>query len=158
MSLEKENAIWKILENVSDPEVPVLTIIDLGIVRNIKVRENEIFISITSTYTGCPAMDMIATQIKFELNANGFEKVIVNQDNTVAWTTDWMTEVGKQKLQEYGIAPPEKKFRETPSEGVVCPHCKKTETILISEFGSTACKALFKCSNCLEPFDYFKCY
>ena len=154
--------ILTILENVSDPEIPVLSVIDLGIVRDINIGEN-IEIVITPTYSGCPAMSVIATNIKFELLANGFKNVKVTEILSPAWTTDWMTASGKQKLKEYGIAPPVAKarigkllFEDTPS--VACPQCGSSNTEQISEFGSTACKSLFRCKDCLEPFDYFKCH
>jgi len=158
MENEIEQKIWEILETVCDPEVPVLTIIDLGIVRNVTIRKNTVLINITSTYTGCPAMDMITMNIKLALAENGFKNIEVKQVLTPAWTTDWMTENGKQKLKEYGIAPPQKNSRETPDTGIECPQCNSIDTVLISEFGSTACKALYKCNTCKEPFDYFKCY
>lgn len=154
--------ILTILENVSDPEIPVLSVIDLGIVRDINIVEN-IEIVITPTYSGCPAMSVIATNIKFELLANDFPNVKVTEILSPAWTTDWMTASGKQKLKEYGIAPPVTKarigkllFEDTPS--VACPQCGSSNTEQISEFGSTACKSLFRCKDCLEPFDYFKCH
>ncbi len=149
--------IWKILANVCDPEVPVLTILDLGIVRNVTINEEEIEITITPTYTGCPAMDAIAFDIKMKLLENGYKNIKIKNVLSPAWTTDWMTETGKQKLLDYGIAPPNKKFR-IAANGVACPQCASTHTILLSEFGSTACKALMQCQNCKEPFDYFKCY
>lgn len=154
--------ILTILENVSDPEIPVLSVIDLGVVRDINIGEN-IEIVITPTYSGCPAMSVIATNIKFELLANGFKNVKVTEILSPAWTTDWMTASGKQKLKEYGIAPPVAKarigkllFEDTPS--VACPQCGSSNTEQISEFGSTACKSLFRCKDCFEPFDYFKCH
>ena len=154
--------ILTLLENVSDPEIPVLSVIDLGVVRDVKMGEN-IEILITPTYTGCPAMSVIATNIKFELLANGFENIKVSEILSPAWTTDWMTESGKQKLKEYGIAPPQTQarmnkmlFQAHPS--VSCPQCGSENTELMSEFGSTACKSLIRCKDCLEPFDYFKCH
>lgn len=156
--------ILEILENVSDPEIPVLTVLDMGIVRDIFIEnEDEIEVIITPTYSGCPAMSVIATNIKFELLANGFPKVKVTEVLSPAWTTDWMTESGKQKLRDYGIAPPVAKarmdkllFQDHPS--VKCPQCGSENTELLSEFGSTACKSLMRCKDCLEPFDYFKCH
>ena len=150
--------IWSILETVCDPEIPVLTITDLGIVRNVEVVDNTIIITITPTYSGCPAMDMIATNIRLALNEAGHTNYTIKQSLTPAWTTDWMTESGKKKLLEYGIAPPKGNAGAITKDGVECPQCKSSNTILISEFGSTACKALFKCEDCKEPFDYFKCY
>jgi ring-1,2-phenylacetyl-CoA epoxidase subunit PaaD len=152
-----EKQIWEILHTVCDPEVPVLTITDLGIVREIKTYNNEIEIFITPTYSGCPAMDMIAVNIKMALLENDFKNIKIVSVLSPAWTTDWMTETGKQKLKEYGIAAPNKKF-EIVADGVECPQCNATNTKLISEFGSTACKALYQCNECLEPFDYFKCH
>ena len=147
---------------MSDPEIPVLSVIDLGIVRDVKIGDT-IEIIITPTYSGCPAMSVIATNIKFELLVNGFQNVTITEVLSPAWTTDWMTESGKNKLREYGIAPPVAKsridkmlFEEPPS--VSCPQCGSSNTEQLSEFGSTACKSLFRCLDCLEPFDYFKCH
>lgn len=152
-----KKTIYAFLENIKDPEVPVLSIIDLGIVRDIKWNEDELEIVITSTYTGCPAMDMITAEIYAQLNTLGFKKVKITQSLSPAWTTDWMSEEGKRKLKEYGIAPPDKRFT-IPKDGVECPLCHSQKTKLISEFGSTACKALYQCDDCKEPFDYFKCH
>lgn len=149
--------IWKILEQVTDPEVPVLTITDLGIVRDVKVNGDEVEVIITPTYTGCPAMDMISMNIKMALIENGYTNIKITSVLAPAWTTAWMTEEGKRKLKEYGIAAPNKKF-EIAADGVECPLCNSTNTKLISEFGSTACKALYQCKDCKEPFDYFKCH
>ncbi len=156
LSINKE-AIWEMLQTVTDPEVPVLTIIDLGIVRDVKINDGEIEIIITPTYTGCPAMDMIAMNIRLALIENGFAKIKITTALSPAWTTDWMSETGKQKLIEYGIAAPNKKFI-IPADGVQCPQCNSLNTKLLSEFGSTACKALYQCNDCKEPFDYFKCH
>jgi ring-1,2-phenylacetyl-CoA epoxidase subunit PaaD len=156
--------IWSLLETVTDPEVPVLTITDLGIVRDVKINEEEVEVIITPTYTGCPAMDMIAMNIKMELLANGYKNIKVTSILSPAWTTDWMSEAGKQKLKEYGIAPPNPKQQVcndklfAPDEAVQCPHCNSYHIHRISEFGSTACKALYQCDDCKEPFDYFKCH
>lgn len=149
--------IWKILEQVTDPEVPVLTITDLGIVRDVKLNNDEVEVVITPTYSGCPAMDMIAMNIKLALIENGYSNIKITSVLAPAWTTDWMSEEGKRKLKEYGIAAPNKKF-EIAVDGVGCPLCNSVNTKLISEFGSTACKALYKCNDCKEPFDYFKCH
>jgi ring-1,2-phenylacetyl-CoA epoxidase subunit PaaD len=152
--------IWGILEQVTDPEVPVLTITDLGIVRDVKLNDDEVEVVITPTYTGCPAMDMIAMNIKLALIENGYSKIKVTSVLAPAWTTDWMSEAGKRKLKEYGIAPPHSTtWSDASSDHVVeCPQCNSTNTKLISEFGSTACKALYQCNDCKEPFDYFKCH
>lgn len=153
-------AIWSILETVMDPEVPVLSVVDLGVIRAIAKDGQQITVTITPTYTGCPAMDMIAMQIRMALMAAGYEPII-KTILSPAWTTDWMTEKGKQQLKAYGIAPPLGKSIDAAylEELVVpCPQCQSTHTVLISQFGSTACKALFKCEECKEPFDYFKCH
>jgi ring-1,2-phenylacetyl-CoA epoxidase subunit PaaD len=149
--------IWSILGTVTDPEVPVLTVIDLGIVRDVKISDEGIEIIITPTYTGCPAMDMITMNIKLALAEHGYKNVRITSVLSPAWTTDWMSEEGKRKLKEYGIAPPDKKII-IPKDGVECPLCHSLNTRLISEFGSTACKALYQCNDCKEPFDYFKCH
>ena len=157
-----ERVIMGYLEEITDPEIPVLSIVDLGIVRAIHLKKDrvgdvEIEVIITSTYTGCPAIDMIATEIRVMLATLGFKKTTVTQSLSPAWTTDWMSEAGKQKLNVYGIAPPDKRFL-IPADGVACPQCNSSNTKLLSEFGSTACKALYQCSDCKEPFDYFKCH
>lgn len=154
--------ILSILETVTDPEVPVLSITDLGIVRDIQIHEKDVEIFITPTYSGCPAMDMIAMNIRMELMQNGFTNIKITQQLSPAWTTDWMTEIGKEKLKSYGIAPPvgkifDKKYLEEELK-VECPQCHSKNTKLLSQFGSTACKALYQCMDCKEPFDYFKCH
>jgi len=154
--------VYEILEQVADPEIPVLTIADLGIIRGVEILDDKkAKVIITPTYSGCPAMDMIASEILAALNEAGISGVIETQLSP-AWTTDWMSEAGKEKLEAYGIAPPVKGtankktlFGEQPV--VKCPLCKSHNTEMISQFGSTACKSLFKCLDCLEPFDYFKC-
>jgi ring-1,2-phenylacetyl-CoA epoxidase subunit PaaD len=161
--IDKEKNIWNILETVCDPEIPVLSIIDLGIVRAVQFHETSdtVALTITPTYTGCPAMDMIGVQIRMALAEAGFYQVNIQQILSPAWTTDWMSESGKQKLQAYGIAPPvATNFNQVYLEDleITCPNCGATNTKLVSEFGSTACKALFQCKDCLEPFDYFKCH
>ncbi len=149
--------IWQLLETVTDPEIPVLTIIDLGVVRDVKNYNEQIEIIITPTYTGCPAMDMISSSIKMALIEHGYKNIKITTILSPAWTTDWMTEDGKRKLKVYGVAAPNKKF-EIAADGVECPKCNSNNTKLISEFGSTACKALYQCNECKEPFDYFKCH
>lgn len=158
-----KNDVYNILEKVSDPEVPVISIIDLGVVRDVIFHENEIEVVITPTYTGCPAMDMIEVEIKAILQDHGFEKVKISMVLSPAWTTDWLSEAGKKKLLDYGIAPPQgssKSKRALFSEetGIACPQCRSTNSEMISQFGSTACKAQYKCLDCEEPFDYFKCH
>lgn len=169
-SIEKE--IWNILEEVKDPEVPVLSVIDLGIVREVQITSPlsslagegpGVRLIITPTYSGCPAMDVISMDIRLKLIEKGFRNVTIQQQLSPAWTTDWMTEEGKRKLKAFGIAPPNPKqqfckvemFRQ---EAVQCPHCNSYHTELISQFGSTACKALYRCLDCKEAFDYFKCH
>jgi ring-1,2-phenylacetyl-CoA epoxidase subunit PaaD len=162
--IEEEKKIWSILGTVTDPEVPVLTVVDLGIIRKVELYDAvqkppsgglEVFI--TPTYTGCPAMDMIAVNIKLALAEHGYQNIKITSILSPAWTTDWMSEEGKQKLKAYGIAAPNKKFT-IATDGIECPLCNSVNTKLISEFGSTACKALYQCNDCKEPFDYFKCH
>lgn len=148
--------IWQILETVSDPEVPVLSVIDLGIVRDVKVSGEHIEVTITPTYSGCPAMDMISMNIRLALLEKGYKEIDIKTVLSPAWTTDWMTETGKQKLKAYGIAPPH--IQQETAEAIQCPQCNSHNTILISQFGSTSCKALYQCLDCKEPFDYFKCH
>lgn len=153
-----------VLEAVTDPEIPVLTVYDLGIIRRIEaVDKSAIKVTITPTYSGCPAMDMLEVQIKAALQDAGFRNISVESVFDPAWTTDWMTENGKRKLEEYGIAPPREGtankmelFGEATK--VPCPRCKSDDTRLLSQFGSTACKAMYQCNDCKEPFDYFKCH
>lgn len=158
--LDIDKQVWKILEEVTDPEVPVLTILDLGIVRAVLINGKRIEVIITPTYSGCPAMDVIGIDIRMKLLENGFKTIKITSVLSPAWTTDWMSEEGKRKLLEYGIAPPKKMsdhFSIT-NTSPACPHCKSSNTKLISEFGSTACKSLYQCNDCKEPFDYFKCH
>jgi len=156
--------IRSILADITDPEIPVLTINDLGIVRDVIVNDEQIEVIITPTYSGCPAMDMIIMNIKFALIGHGYDNVKITPVLSPAWTTDWMSEEGKRKLKEYGIAPPNPKQQVcndqlfAADEAVQCPHCNSYHTYRISEFGSTACKALYQCHDCKEPFDYFKCH
>ncbi|WP_046756160.1 1,2-phenylacetyl-CoA epoxidase subunit PaaD [Kordia jejudonensis] len=155
-----ENLI-PILEKVSDPEIPVLSIMDMGVVRSAILVNGIVEVSITPTYSGCPAMDVIGDDIAKALKENGYEskvKLIL----VPAWTTDWITERGREALRKYGIAPPlnpdaDKDALLGDKRIVKCTNCNSTNTKLVSQFGSTACKALFKCEDCLEPFDYFKC-
>jgi ring-1,2-phenylacetyl-CoA epoxidase subunit PaaD len=150
-----------ILESVSDPEIPVLSIMDLGVVREVEVQERDVFIKITPTYSGCPAMDTIADDIKAAFAKEGYQaqvKLIL----APAWSTDWITERGRKALEAYGIAAPlteeaDKEALLGNKKIVKCPQCGSTHTRLVSQFGSTACKALFQCEACHEPFDYFKC-
>jgi len=156
--------IWNMLKDVPDPEVPVLTVQDLGIIRDIHLRDEVVEVVITPTYSGCPAMDMIAANIRLVLLENGFKNIQITTVLSPAWTTDWMSEEGKEKLKAYGIAPPNPRQQVcnnelfAPHEVVQCPRCNSYHTHRVSEFGSTACKALYQCDECSEPFDYFKCH
>jgi ring-1,2-phenylacetyl-CoA epoxidase subunit PaaD len=156
-----EKRIWEILETVYDPEIPVLSILDLGIVRDVKVKKETIEVVITPTYSGCPAMDVISMNIRMALIKAGFSSLKIAHQLSPAWTTDWMTQSGKDKLKSYGIAPPASKtFDKNYLENLVveCPLCHSKNTRLVSQFGSTSCKALYQCNDCKEPFDYFKCH
>ena len=154
---DEKRKILELLEMVNDPEVPVLSVIDLGIIRNIEFENNDPVITVTTTYSGCPATDVINSDIRMTLLENGYKNIQIKNQLSPPWTTDWMSEDGKRKLKEYGIAPPDKKFS-IPKDGVECPQCNSTNTKMVSEFGSTACKALYQCKDCKEPFDYFKCH
>ncbi|HJV99361.1 MAG TPA: 1,2-phenylacetyl-CoA epoxidase subunit PaaD [Arthrobacter sp.] len=155
---------WDIAATVCDPEIPVLTIEDLGILRNVEVRENEeVTVTITPTYSGCPAMDAIRDDLQSAFKKEGYANTRVDLVLAPAWTTDWMTDAGKQKLQEYGIAPPSGKAAAARHAGPVrltmavkCPQCQSLNTKELTRFGSTSCKALYVCQDCKEPFDYFK--
>jgi ring-1,2-phenylacetyl-CoA epoxidase subunit PaaD len=156
---ELRRRAWAAAASVLDPEIPVLTIADLGILRDVKVAGGEVEVIITPTYSGCPAMDAIARDLEAALKVAG---VAVPQITTVlspAWSSDWITEEGRAKLRAYGIAPPVAGGACTPfaEQHVACPRCNSQNTERLSEFGSTACKALWRCRACAEPFDYFKC-
>lgn len=153
--------VYNLIAGIPDPEIPVITIKDLGILRDVKLVKDVYIVTITPTYTACPAMGMIETQIKEILSRHGIQKVKVELTYTPAWTTDWLSQEAKSKLKNYGIAPPNhsscsKLF--SAAEVVVCPQCNSKHTSLISRFGSTACKALYKCEDCKETFDLFKCH
>lgn len=143
-----------------DPEIPVLSVVDMGVVRKVEYTDH-LSVTITPTYSGCPAMNTIETDIRNKLVDDGYENVEIITVLKPAWTTDWLTEHGKEQLKAYGIAPPtgstSKRSIFLEDETVPCPKCDSKNTDLVSEFGSTACKALYKCKDCLEPFDYFKC-
>ena len=153
------NEIWQLLEQVADPEIPVLTIVDLGIVRTVEILDSTCIVTITPTYSGCPAMHMIKEEIKKALTP--VIQTEVKSTLSPAWTTDWMSENGKIKLREYGIAPPENEVDKSVLFAkptiVPCPKCNSDNTRMVSQFGSTACKAHYQCNVCQEPFDYFKC-
>jgi ring-1,2-phenylacetyl-CoA epoxidase subunit PaaD len=188
-SLPSVAEIWTWLDSISDPEIPVLSVIDLGIVRDVKWTEEQtdftiktqrtqrseptLLVTITPTYSGCPAMAVIKTDMQQALRQHGISRVRIDTQLSPAWTTDWMTERGKKRLVEYGIAPPQADEQdcsatargrklglagETRSIGIPCPRCGSSDTRLVSRFGSTPCKAFYICNSCLEPFDHFKCH
>jgi ring-1,2-phenylacetyl-CoA epoxidase subunit PaaD len=157
--------IWSILETVPDPEIPVLSVVDLGIVREVLDEDGCWTITITPTYSGCPAMKVIEAAIGAALSEAGLTPYRVATRLAPAWTTDWMSAAGRAKLHDFGIAPPAHNVvdvsglsRRTSAAQVACPRCASSRTQVISQFGSTACKALYRCNDCLEPFDYFKCH
>ncbi|WP_162943795.1 1,2-phenylacetyl-CoA epoxidase subunit PaaD [Arthrobacter celericrescens] len=158
-----EQEAWELAATVCDPEIPVLTIEDLGILRAVQVVDGRAEVTITPTYSGCPAMDAISDDLKSAFTTAGYADVRVNLVLAPAWTTDWMTESGKAKLQQYGIAPPSGNSRAGGHSGPVrlslavkCPQCSSLNTKELTRFGSTSCKALYVCQDCKEPFDYFK--
>lgn len=144
------DAIWRVLENVSDPEIPVVSIVDLGIVREVTPER----VVLTPTYTGCPATLVIEQMVRTALDEAGFPHVKIDTTLSPPWTTDWISEEGKRKLLAYGIAPP----RPAGQREVECPQCGSAQTEEVSRFGSTPCKAQWRCRSCLEPFDLFKCH
>ncbi|MDA5194468.1 1,2-phenylacetyl-CoA epoxidase subunit PaaD [Govanella unica] len=168
----EEKAIWAVLDAVPDPEVPVLSVVDLGIVRGVEIAGDNVTVSVTPTYSGCPATLVIEVDILTALKRNGYPNAKVKTVLSPAWTTDWLSERGREKLREYGIAPPVKSATHTGSDDrlarkahvllgedpdVPCPLCGSHDTRKVSNFGSTPCKAHYACNACLEPFDYFKC-
>ena len=146
--------IWNWLKAIPDPEIPVLSIVDLGIVRDVQWTddENDLVIAVTPTYSGCPAMDVIVSDIRSYMKRYGIERVRLETRLSPPWTTDWMSKEAKTRLQAYGIAPPSSLVSIAPE----CPHCGSNKTELLSRFGSTPCKSIYKCLSCLEPFDAFK--
>lgn len=160
-TLDLRQTAWNAAAQVVDPEIPVLTIADLGVLREVTVTDGAVEVAITPTYSGCPAMNMIALEIELALEREGFRNPTIRTVLSPAWTTDWMSEHGRQKLKEYGIAPPQAGGGRRALFGeqqVVCPQCGSVNTEVLSEFGSTSCKALWRCKACREPFDYFKCH
>ena len=156
-----KESIYQLLAQVPDPEIPVVNIIEMGMIRDVIVTPKKVEVFLCPTYSGCPAMDMIESMVKEKLLASGFLNVLVTLVYKPAWTTDWMNAQTKEKLRAFGIAPPVGKVLSKKSllanETVACPQCRSENTKIKSMFGSTACKALYTCSECLEPFDYFKC-
>lgn len=147
-----ESMVWDWLEGVPDPEIPVISVVDLGVIRDVKVAGDDVTVTLTPTYSGCPAMSVIAMDIEVALAKQGARNVTLKTQLAPAWTTDWMSEKGRARLEGYGIAPPQEAGG--PDR---CPLCKSSDVERVSQFGSTACKAQWRCRDCLEPFDYFKC-
>ena len=144
--------VWKWLADVPDPEIPAISLVDLGIIRDVSWQGDTLEITVTPTYSGCPATSVINFEIEAAMHRNGIENVSLKNQIAPPWTTDWLSEEGRKKLEAYGIAPPQ------PAGGPQhCPHCQSKAVERISQFGSTPCKAQWRCTDCLEPFDYFKC-
>ncbi len=156
-----QQTILNYLSEITDPEIPVLNIVEMGIVRNVSFNVNQTVITITPTYSGCPAMRMIEEEIITTLKEKGVENVHLKTVYSPAWTTDWLGETAKEKLQKYGIAPPQHIVQSelvqiTLPQKIICPYCLSEKTILKSEFSSTSCKALYYCNSCIQPFEHFK--
>ena len=157
-----EQKVWRLLADVPDPEIPILNVIELGVVRYVREeQERGIAVGVSPPYTGCPATEVIQASIKARLHEAGFESVRVDSVLAPPWTSDWLTDSAREKLREYGIAPPAESVnipRRLLGEPTVrCPRCLSAQTQRVSEFSSTPCKALYRCTSCLEPFEYFKC-
>jgi len=142
--------VYEWLADVPDPEIPVLSILDLGIVREVTVKD-KVTVTLTPTYSGCPATEAIESSVLEALKSHGVDEIAIRRVLSPPWTTDWISEDGREKLRKYGIAPPSKSLE------IACPQCESLNTERVSEFGSTACKASWRCCDCLEPFEYFKC-
>ena len=161
--MKSKEHILALLSEIPDPEIPVITIVELGVIRDIQIIDDAtIELKITPTYSGCPAMKQIEDDVRKKLTEHGFTSIFISTIFSPPWTTDWITPEAKEKLRKYGIAPPEtttedKSWLTGKTKAIACPRCQSTNTKLISQFGSTACKALYQCNDCLEPFDYFKC-
>lgn len=159
--LEKKKLIYRYLSEISDPEIPVINIVEMGVVKDVLFHGSKLEIKLTPTYSGCPAMDMIHQLVEEKLLFQGYNDVVITLVYKPVWTTDWMSNETKEKLRRYGIAPPVGKVTSKKAllnkENVCCPQCGSANTEMKSMFGSTACKALYICKQCLEPFDYFKC-
>jgi ring-1,2-phenylacetyl-CoA epoxidase subunit PaaD len=158
-----ETHIWEWLHQIPDPEIPVISIVDLGVVRKVELNDNEVIVYITPTYTGCPAMNIFEADILSMLKEKGFKNPMIRTVWSPPWTTDWLSDEALEKLRVYGIAPPVKGSEDkgilfsSGPKTVACPKCGSDDTKVISQFGSTACKALYSCNSCKEPFEYFKC-
>jgi len=157
-----KDQILAALSEIPDPEIPVISIVELGVIRDIKEQGKSVEVVLTPTYSGCPAMQQMEDDVRKKLAEQGFDDIKITTAYNPPWTTDWLSAEAKQKLQNYGIAPPEesttdKSFLTNKPKSVTCPRCKSKNTVMVSQFGSTACKSLYKCNDCLEAFDYFKC-
>jgi len=152
-----DGPLYELLNEVCDPEIPVLTLRDLGVLRDISIIDGEITVTITPTYAGCPALHAMRSDIETALSQAGYKNFVIKHSLTPAWTTDWMSEDGRRKLHAYGIAPPALTRHDRQAGTIECPQCGSISVEKISEFGTTACKALYRCKDCQEPFDYFKC-
>lgn len=154
--------IYDLLKEVPDPEIPVISILDLGVVRAVVLNDDgSVYVKITPTYSGCPAMKVFEEDLVAQLETHGYGPVEVDLVYEPAWTTDWISEEARLKLKTYGIAPPQGSVDKNDileeRKQIICPKCNSPKTELVSQFGATACKALYKCHSCLEPFEYFKC-
>ncbi len=163
---DRERRVWDVLESVPDPEIPVLSVVDLGIVRHVRWvtgsdGQSKLHVGITPTYSGCPATEVIRDSIATALDQEGYMDATLEEVLAPAWSSDWLTEAGRRKLESFGIAPPERSVANPRHlfgvPAVACPRCGSRVTERVSEFGSTPCKAHYRCTSCLEPFDYFKC-
>lgn len=158
-----EKDVWNLLDGVPDPEIPVISVVELGVVRDVKVDDDAVEIKLTPTYIGCPALHVFEDDIINKLKENGFNEIKITKVYAPAWTTDWLSEDAKRKLRESGIAPPEKKTSDKGTllgslKKITCPYCNSENTTLTSQFGSTACKSLHFCESCVQPFEHFKCH
>lgn len=155
-----EELVWERLSLIPDPEVPVISILDLGVVRSVRYNGTTLEITITPTYTGCPAMGLFVAEIKAAMHEQGFDQIAIKTVYSPAWTTDWLSAETKEKLRQYDIAPPVQEAEGAdpfaPPPPIPCPRCSSKNTHLVSQFGATACKALYTCKDCKEPFEYFK--
>ncbi len=157
VQVQQTAVIYQLLSQVCDPEIPVLSLQDLGVLRDVSIDGETVNVTITPTYAGCPALETMRADIESTLTAAGYKSVQVKQSLSPAWTTDWMSAENREKLRAYGIAPPATTSCGQVLEQIECPQCQSAAIRKISEFGSTPCKALYQCETCLEPFDYFKC-
>lgn len=159
-SLDIERA-WALLAEVPDPEIPIISVVDLGIVRDVRIDDDELVVAIAPTYSGCPATEVIERDILAHLNEHGFDRVRAEAALSPPWTTDWISAEGRDKLSAFGIAPPAGSASmhgmKSPDLPAACPRCDSTRTVRVSEFASTPCKAAWRCEACLEPFEQFKC-